>query len=46
MDVLTFCLIIVIAGNETTRNGTTGGMLALVEHQDELRKLQRSPVIC
>ncbi len=43
MDVLTFCLIIVIAGNETTRNGTTGGMLALVEHQDELRKLQRSP---
>ena len=23
MDVLTFCLIIVIAGNETTRNGTT-----------------------
>ena len=43
MDVLTFCLIIVIAGNETTRNGTTGGMLALVEHQDELRKLQRNP---
>jgi cytochrome P450 len=43
MDVLTFCLIIVIAGNETTRNGTTGGMLALVEHQEELRKLQRNP---
>ena len=43
MDVLTFCLIIVIAGNETTRNGTTGGMLALIEHQDELRKLQRNP---
>jgi cytochrome P450 len=43
MDVLTFCLIIVIAGNETTRNGTTGGMLALVEHQDEMRKLQRNP---
>jgi cytochrome P450 len=43
IDVLTFCLIIVIAGNETTRNGTTGGMLAFVEHQDELRKLQRDP---
>jgi cytochrome P450 len=43
IDVLTFCLIIVIAGNETTRNGTTGGMLALVEHQAELRKLQRNP---
>jgi cytochrome P450 len=43
MDVLAYCLIIVIAGNETTRNGTTGGMLTLIEHQDELRKLQRDP---
>jgi cholest-4-en-3-one 26-monooxygenase len=43
MDQLAWCLIIVVAGNETTRNGTTGGMLAFVEHQDELRKLQRDP---
>jgi cytochrome P450 len=43
MDVLTFCLIIVVAGNETTRNGTSGGMLAFIEHQDELRKVQRDP---
>ncbi|MBW2293781.1 MAG: cytochrome P450 [Deltaproteobacteria bacterium] len=43
MDVLTWCLIIVIAGNETTRNATTGGMLAFVEHQDHLRKLQKDP---
>ena len=43
IDVLTFCLIIVVAGNETTRNATTGGMLALVENQEELRKLQRNP---
>src|SRR5690606_17844583 len=41
IDVLTFCLIIVIAGNETTRNGTTGGMLAFIEHPEEMRKLQR-----
>jgi cholest-4-en-3-one 26-monooxygenase len=40
MDVLTWCLIIVVAGNETTRNATTGGMLAFVQHQDQLRKLQ------
>ena len=40
VDVLTWCLIIVIAGNETTRNATSGGMLALVQHQAELRKLQ------
>jgi cytochrome P450 len=43
MDVLAFCLIIVIAGNETTRNGTTGGMLAFIEHQDQLRRLQNDP---
>jgi len=40
MDVLAWCLIIVVAGNETTRNGTTGGMLAFIEHQDQMRKLQ------
>jgi cytochrome P450 len=45
MDVLTFCLIIVIAGNETTRNGTTGGMLAFIEHQDQLHKLQKNPAL-
>ena len=33
MDVLAWCFIIVIAGNETTRNGTSGGMLAFIEHQ-------------
>ena len=42
VDVLTWCLIIVIAGNETTRNATSGGMLALVQHQDQLRKLQQN----
>jgi cholest-4-en-3-one 26-monooxygenase len=45
MDVLAFCLIIVVAGNETTRNATTGGMLAFVEHQAELRKLQKRPAL-
>jgi cytochrome P450 len=43
MDVLAWCLIIVVAGNETTRNATTGGMLAFVENPGELRKLQRAP---
>jgi cytochrome P450 len=33
----------VVAGNETTRNGTTGGMLAFIEHPDEMRKLVRNP---
>jgi cholest-4-en-3-one 26-monooxygenase len=43
MDVLALCLIIVVAGNETTRNATSGGMLAFIQNQDELRKLQRDP---
>ncbi len=43
MDVLAWCLIIVVAGNETTRNATSGGMLAFIEHQDQLRKLQGDP---
>ena len=43
MDRLAWCLIIVIAGNETTRNGTSGGMLAFIEHQDQLRALQADP---
>ncbi|MDG2050316.1 MAG: cytochrome P450 [Myxococcota bacterium] len=43
MDVLTWCLIIVIAGNETTRNATSGGMLAFIENQNQLRRLQANP---
>jgi cholest-4-en-3-one 26-monooxygenase len=43
MDVLSWCFIIVVAGNETTRNATSGGMLALIEHQDQLRRVQQDP---
>jgi len=45
LDVLAYCLIIVIAGNETTRNATTGGMLAFIENPGELRRLQRNPAL-
>ncbi len=40
MEILSWCFIIVVAGNETTRNGTTGGMLAFIENQAELRRVQ------
>jgi cytochrome P450 len=43
MDVLAYCLIVVIAGNETTRNATTGGMLAFIENPGELHRLQQNP---
>lgn len=45
LDVLAYCQIIVVAGNETTRNATTGGMLAFIQHQDQLRKLQKNPAL-
>ena len=45
MDVLAYCLIIVVAGNETTRNATSGGMLALAQHPGELAKLQKNPAL-
>ncbi len=45
VDVLAFCLIIVVAGNETTRNATSGGMLAFVENPAELAKVSGDPEI-
>ncbi len=45
MDVLAWCFIIVVAGNETTRNATSGGMLALIEHPDQMRLVQRDPTL-
>jgi len=41
--LISFCNLIVIAGNETTRNATSGGLLALIEHPEELARLQRDP---
>ena len=40
VDILVWCMLIVAAGNETTRNATSGGMMALIQHQDQMRKLQ------
>jgi cholest-4-en-3-one 26-monooxygenase len=42
-DILSYCLIIVVAGNETTRNATSGGLLAFIEHPEQWAKLQRNP---
>ena len=43
MEILAWCQIIMVAGNETTRNATTGGLLALIQHEGELRRLQQDP---
>ncbi|NQZ95274.1 MAG: cytochrome P450 [Myxococcales bacterium] len=43
MDVLAFYQILLAAGNETTRNATSGGLLALIEHPEEMAKVQADP---
>ncbi len=42
-DLLQFCLLLLVAGNETTRNLIALGTLALIEHPDQLRLLRRQP---
>jgi cytochrome P450 len=39
VDILAFCFLLVLAGNETTRNAISGGLLALCEHPAERARL-------
>ncbi len=39
----TFCLVLTVAGNETTRNATSHGLLALLENPDQMEKLRDHP---
>jgi cholest-4-en-3-one 26-monooxygenase len=38
-----FFLLLIVAGNETTRNAAAGGMLALFEHPDQWQRLVKDP---
>lgn len=42
-ELLSYLALLVVAGNETTRNAASGGLLALVEHPEELAKLRAAP---
>jgi cytochrome P450 len=42
-ETLWWCWAILIAGIETTRNVITGGLLALIENADEMRRLRTNP---
>jgi cytochrome P450 len=42
-ELLMFFAILVFAGNDTTRNATSGGLLALVERPDQLAALRKAP---
>ncbi len=44
-DVLNYAVLLIIAGNETTRNATSGGLLALLEHPDQLARLRADPAL-
>jgi cytochrome P450 len=45
LELLSYCFLLVVAGNETTRNAISGGLLALIEHPAELEKLRRAPAL-
>ncbi|MBW2415343.1 MAG: cytochrome P450 [Deltaproteobacteria bacterium] len=43
LEMLSYFLVLVVAGNETTRNAASGGLLALIENPAEFEKLKRDP---
>ena len=40
---MSYFVLLIVAGNETTRNAITGGLRALMDNRGELAKLQRDP---
>ena len=44
-EMLSYFFLLVVAGNETTRNATTGGLLAFIENPDQWRKLRSNPAL-
>jgi len=42
-ELLAFAVLLMVAGNETTRNSTSGGLLALLQHPGEWERLRRDP---
>lgn len=43
LELLSYYFLLVVAGNETTRNAMTGGMLALLENPEQWQKLRENP---
>lgn len=44
-EIIAFAVLLMIAGNETTRNATSGGLVAFLEHPDEWRRLRADPAL-
>ncbi|MGH7894158.1 MAG: cytochrome P450 [Candidatus Binatia bacterium] len=45
VELLSYYFLLVVAGNETTRNAKTGGVLAFLEHPGEGEKLRTTPAL-
>ena len=41
--ILSYAILLILAGNETTRNATSGGMQALIEHPEQFELLCNQP---
>ncbi len=45
MEYLGNLVLLIVGGNDTTRNSITGGLLALNEHPDQYQKLRDNPAL-
>ena len=44
-ELLSYFSLLVVAGNETTRNAASGGLLALIENPGEMARLKANPAL-
>jgi cholest-4-en-3-one 26-monooxygenase len=44
-ELLSYFALLIIAGNETTRNATTGGLYAFIDNPDQWARLKRDPAL-
>jgi cholest-4-en-3-one 26-monooxygenase len=42
-ELLSYFALLIIAGNETTRNAISGGLYALIQHPDQMKLLREDP---